>query len=104
MRKFKLSSYGVVLLLAVILAVVFISYYPVLKNGFLLWDDDVHLTENISVQVLDMEHIKDIFKSTVNDIYIPLTSLSFAVEHHFFGLNPFRSSRKLAIEGSILLS
>ena len=85
MRKLNLSSSqsGVFILLAVILAVVFFSYYPTLKNDFVFWDDDVHLYENISVRILDFEHIGDIFKSTILKIYVPLTTFSFAIEYHF---------------------
>ncbi|MCK5014885.1 MAG: tetratricopeptide repeat protein [Candidatus Omnitrophica bacterium] len=91
MRKFNLpsSKSGVFILLAVILTVVFFSYYPTLKNDFVFWDDDVHLYENISVRTLDFEHVSDIFKSTVNKIYIPLTTFSFAIEYHFFEYDPF---------------
>ncbi len=54
-----------------------------------MWDDDVHLFENISIRMLDQEHVGDIFKTTVNGIYIPLTTLSFALEYHFFKYNEF---------------
>jgi len=47
------------------------------------------LYENITVRSLDSEHVGDIFKGTVNKLYIPLTILSFAVEHHYFRYNPF---------------
>ncbi len=79
----------IAIILAVILAVVFISYLPVLKGGFLAWDDDVHILNNISIRSLDNEHLRDIFTTTVNKIYIPLTSLSFALEYHYFGYDPF---------------
>ncbi len=82
MRKltFFSSKSSVFILLAVILAAVFLSYYPALKNDFVFWDDDVHLYENISVRILDLEHVGDIFKSTVNKIYIPLTTFSRSEE------------------------
>lgn len=75
--------------LGIILVITFISYLPVLKGEFLLWDDDVHVLENITIRGLDFEHIQDMFTTTVNKIYIPLTSLSFAAEYHFFGYDPF---------------
>jgi len=91
MRKFKLffSHGGVILLIAVILTVVFFSFYPTLHNDFVLWDDDFFLSKNIPIQTLDLEHVKELFKSTVLKIYVPLTMLSFAIEHHFFGYDPF---------------
>jgi len=53
------------------------------------WDDPIFLTENRDVRGLNAEHIKAMFGHTVNQTYVPLTSLSFAIEHHFFGYNPF---------------
>ena len=83
------SKARTVLILAVILVITFVSYLPILKGEFLLWDDDVHVLENITIRGLDLEHVLEMFTSTVNKIYIPLTSLSFALEHHFFGYDPF---------------
>ena len=69
--------------------IVFLVYRPALNNGFVNWDDDVHLLENPFVQGLDPQHLRDIFTTTVNKIYLPLTSLSFAVEYHVVGDRPF---------------
>lgn len=77
------------LILVAILVLTFVCYLPVLKGEFLLWDDDVHVLDNISIRGLDFEHVQDMFTATVNKIYIPLTSVSFALEYHFFGYNPF---------------
>ena len=89
-KMFSFSSKNrAVLILAVILLVTFVSYLPILKGEFLLWDDDVHVLENITIRGLDLEHVLEMFTSTVNKIYIPLSSLSFALEYHFFGYNPF---------------
>ena len=79
----------IVLILTVILAITFVSYLPILKGEFLLWDDDVHVLENITIRGLDLEYVLEMFTATVNKIYIPLTSFSFALEYHFFGYNPF---------------
>jgi tetratricopeptide (TPR) repeat protein len=76
-------------LLVLVLLSVFALYAGVLKAQFTNWDDDVHLYENVSVLSLDLEHRERIFTEKINKIYIPLTTLSFAVEHHFFGFNPF---------------
>ncbi len=67
-----------------IFLVTFFVYSPTLRNDFVNWDDDVHLLDNPFVHALDGKHIAAIFLSTVNDIYIPLTTLSFAIEYHFF--------------------
>ena len=87
MVKYQFKT--VFFILLTVLSVVFLSYYSSLNNDFVLWDDDVHLFDNISVRMLDAEHIDDIFSSKVNSIYIPLTTLSFAIEYHFFKYNEF---------------
>ncbi len=83
------SKKFIYLALAGVLTLAAYSYYPSLKNGFVQWDDGPHLLENLSIRELNSEHLKEMFTSTINKIYIPLTSLSFAVEYHFFGYNPF---------------
>lgn len=89
MHKQVASKIPTVFLLFPILVLTFLSYLPILKGEFLLWDDDVHVLENITIRGLDLEHVLDMFTTTVNKIYIPLTSFSFALEHRFFGYNPF---------------
>ncbi len=83
------SRVRTIIILVAVLAVVLISYLPALKSDFVLWDDDVQILDNITIRSLDGEHLRDIFTTTVNKIYIPLTTLSFAVEHHYFGYDPF---------------
>ncbi len=76
-------------LLACTLLVVFLAYLPSLNNEFVTWDDQEHLLNNLSVRGLDTEHLNEMFTSSINKVYIPLTTLSFAVEYRFFGLDPF---------------
>jgi tetratricopeptide (TPR) repeat protein len=70
-------------------AVIFTAYYPALQADFLYWDDDTLLFENPYAQSLNSSNIKNIFTPLVMKAYIPLVTLSFAVEHYFTGLNPF---------------
>jgi tetratricopeptide (TPR) repeat protein len=76
-------------ILAGILLAVFLTFRPCLNNELLLWDDDVHVWNNAAVQKLDGPHLIQIFQQTVNQTYIPLTTLSFAIERHFAGNKPF---------------
>lgn len=76
-------------LLTVLIAVVFISFRPVLHCDFVNWDDDDYVLTNPLVKSLSFENIKQIFSTSVQKIYSPLVILSFVVEHHFFGFNPF---------------
>ncbi len=69
-----------------VVAVVILAYGPSLNNQFVIWDDDAHLLDNPFVRSFNLQ---DIFTTTVNRTYIPLTSLSFALEYYFFKASPF---------------
>ncbi len=73
----------------VIIVVIFFCYQPVLRAHFVNWDDETHLLNNLSVHAFDQEHIKEIFTTRVHGTYIPLTLLTFMIEHHVWGFNPF---------------
>ena len=62
-----------------ILAIVFAAFYPTLKSGFVNWDDDKVLTENLAIRFLDAAHVKDLFTGTALNTYAPLTMLTYAV-------------------------
>lgn len=68
---------------------VFIAFAPALRNHFVYLDDDTHILENSSIRALDPAHIRQIFTTSVDKVYAPLTFLSFAVEYHFVKYNPF---------------
>lgn len=83
-------SRRILALSALALAVLLYSLYsPALKNDFVNWDDDIHLVKNTFIRPLNPNTVVNIFTTTVNTIYIPLTELSFAVEYHFFNDQPF---------------
>ena len=70
------------------LILIFAVYSPVTQFDFLNWDDDNHLLNNRPIQNLSLQHIHRIFTQSISSSYIPLTSLSFAVEYYFFGRDP----------------
>lgn len=84
-KLWRKPGYVLFFLWAVTLSV----FFPMLAGQFTALDDPGHLLENPQVISLAPENITAIFRTTVNDTYIPLTILSFAVEHHFFGFHPF---------------
>jgi len=81
-KKFIIPS------LLLILILVFACYGQVLFFDYLNWDDPVHFLDNPYIVSLSLDNLANIFRTTVNDIYIPLTVLSHAIEYHFFSLNP----------------
>jgi len=77
------------LILGVVLAVVFFSFFGVLSCGFTDWDDDTLLTDNEDIRHLSLESIRIIFSSIYVKTYVPLTVFSFACEYALFRYNPF---------------
>ena len=73
------------LALAALCALVFL---PSLFNGFTNWDDQLYVTQNPLITSLAPGNIWHIFTSFHRGLYKPLVFLSFALEYHFFGLNP----------------
>ncbi len=90
MNKTKLSTHGFkeLAILAVIGAITVIAFWPVTQADLLQFDDRVHLINNAAVRDLSAANLKRIFTTRVNDTYIPLTLLSFALEYPFFGQDP----------------
>ncbi len=78
-----------VFLLCGVLFIVGIAFSPSLFNGFSKNDDPVHLLENPTLRSLSSENFRAMFQDIINTTYVPLTTISFAVEYYFFGYNPF---------------
>lgn len=74
--------------LSIIVLVTFLAYSRTLAAGFTNWDDNVYVTENVLLKNFNWANVKEIFTSSVSDVYSPLTILTFALEYHFFGPNP----------------
>jgi len=79
----KLKTFS---LICIIIAIIFITYSPVLKNGFTNWDDNILITENLKIREISLRNIYDIFCSYYTGTYIPLTVLSYAIEYNFVKL------------------
>jgi tetratricopeptide (TPR) repeat protein len=78
--------FGLALLTVVLVTLV--SLYPVVRNGFVNWDDARYLVENEAITSLTPAHVARIFSTFYVGAYVPLTALSYAVEFHFFSLRP----------------
>jgi len=71
---------------ALVLAV-FACFLPVLSNGFLLWDDDLNLTENPLYRGLGPAQLGWIVTTRLGGHYQPLTWLSFALDYTLWGMD-----------------
>src|ERR1043166_3840053 len=76
------------LLLGLILAVTFISFFPVLQNEFLNFDDPQYVTENPVVQHLNGAAVKSFFTEPFVGNYQPIVMLSYAIQFKLFGMHP----------------
>ncbi len=88
-NKLFLSKHRTGVYLFLLLLITFLVFIPSLHFDFIQWDDPGHLLQNKNTESLSFSNIKSIFQSTVEKVYIPLTIFSFALERHFFDLNPF---------------
>lgn len=85
MKKNQIIVFAILILL-----VTFISFLPALNNGFVRGgDDDNYVVGNLLLGDLSLPGIKNIFSSIHLGLYKPLTMLTFAVEYHFFKLDPY---------------
>ncbi|HKR06701.1 MAG TPA: tetratricopeptide repeat protein [Bacteroidia bacterium] len=71
-----------------ILALTFIVFFPTLDNALTNWDDPTYLNENPLIKQLNAASIKRIFTEIYFGNYQPLHIFSYAVEYHFYQLNP----------------
>lgn len=75
---------------ACILLIVFTAFYPCLRNGFCNVDDDCYVYRNPLITNFSWNGIARIFVSAgYTVLYTPLVFLSYAIEYHYFELNPF---------------
>jgi tetratricopeptide (TPR) repeat protein len=64
-------------------------YYPSLGGGFLNIDDMHYIDENEYIRDLSLKGIYKVFTSIIVVNYFPLQILSYAIDYHLWGLNPF---------------
>ena len=76
----------VLLLLA--LAFTWIAMSPCLNNGFINWDETEYIIRNPRIKTLSFDSVKAIFSAKDLGMYSPLSTLTYALEYRFAGLNP----------------
>jgi tetratricopeptide (TPR) repeat protein len=65
------------------------AFFPALLNDFVNWDDDKILYDNPFYRGLGWVQLKWMFSTFLMGHYQPLTWLSFAIDHQFWGMAPF---------------
>jgi tetratricopeptide (TPR) repeat protein len=72
-----------------IAAITFAVFSPALQYGFILWDDDRNFLTNPAYRGLGWAQIRWAFTSAVMGHWIPVTWLSFGVDHALWGMSAF---------------
>ncbi len=73
-------------LAAVMIVVLLTIYLPAIRSGY-VWDDDVHVTDNLTLR--SAEGLEKIwFQPDATAQYYPLVFTSFWVDYHLWGLHP----------------
>jgi tetratricopeptide (TPR) repeat protein len=85
----KYPSWMTSVLLFVLFLATLAVYYPSLLGGFLNIDDLHYIEDNDYIRDLSLKGIYKIFTSVIVVNYFPLQILSYAIDYHFWGLNPF---------------
>ena len=81
----KLAKFmGPCLLIALLIAIL---YFNSLENQFTNWDDGM-IYGNPQVRTLDWENVVKIFSLQKAETYQPVRVLSYAIDYHFWKLNP----------------
>ena len=65
------------------------TFSNALLNGFVSFDDWFLVQESERIRSLSWENIKRIFIYQTNDTWLPLRELTYALDYHLWGLNPF---------------
>ena len=66
----------------------FVVYLPALACNFINWDDTTYLLNNQIFRSMDLEMVVRAFTTIPINFWIPLTWISYAVDFHFWGMNP----------------
>lgn len=72
----------------IVAAIVYVVYLPTLGNGFVNFDDLGYILQNTAIRSLDINLLNWAFWGFHQQFYIPFTWVSFAVDYHFWGLDP----------------
>jgi len=85
----KSSQNTKIYLAAVVSLVTVLCYFTALRNGFVEWDDNAYILENIHIRSLGLTFFKWAFFDFYCANWHPLTWISHALDYAVWGLNPF---------------
>lgn len=63
-------------------------YLRAINGDFVNYDDYQYVVDNTAIRLLDLQFVKEALTTSYMGWWMPLTWISFAVDYHFWGLNP----------------
>lgn len=73
---------------AALVVLVAVAFSPALENGFLDYDDNITITENVEFRGLSPSHLRWMATATVGGHWQPLAWLTLAADHAAWGMEP----------------
>ncbi len=65
------------------------AFFPVLQNGFVDWDDDVNIVDNLDYRGLGWQQLRWMFTNFNLGHYQPLSWVTLGLDYVLWGMNPF---------------
>jgi len=87
-RAGKMRERSTWLVALILVVLVLATFFPVLHNGFVLYDDDRNFLNNSSLHGLDWSSFRWAWTTTLLGVYQPLSWLLLQVQASLWGLNP----------------
>jgi len=75
--------------IAILISTTFMTFWPILHNGFVNWDDNYLILGTIRYRGLAWSNIRWMFSTYYMSSYAPLSWLSYALDYKLWGLKPF---------------
>lgn len=83
-----MKTFHLLLLAALLLVLSLLLYWNTLHHQFVNFDDTSLVVKNRYIKSLSIENLKAIFTPGVVGAYQPFRTLSYAIDYHFWKLNP----------------
>ncbi len=88
-RSFIRQNYKIISAAIGIAIVTFLVFFSALDGEFLIWDDDVLVTNNADIWSLDLDTVKWAFTNLGLTTWHPITFISFILDYSMWGLDPW---------------
>jgi lipoprotein NlpI len=87
-RQLKRTQIATYYLASAVGLITCIIYFRALQNGFVAWDDNTYILDNLDIRSFDLAFLKSAFFGFTAGNWHPLAWVSHAVDYAIWGLNP----------------